>query len=66
MKFDLGETEKEMFDRISKWNWWFAWYPIRISSHDWRWLEYVQRCGNVEYTGLVRWNYRKKEPNESN
>lgn len=31
------------------WHVWFAWHPVRIKDHDCRWLEKVERRGNLEY-----------------
>jgi hypothetical protein len=64
MKFDLGETEKETIARMTKWHWWFAWHPVQITEHDWRWLEHVQRCASFSFSGYITWNYREKEPTE--
>ena len=56
MKIDCGETRKEKRDRLKKCHKWFAWYPVRVGSHDCRWLEYVDRqccysydCVDKEY-----------------
>ena len=43
MKFDCGETAQEEINRLGEWHRWFAWYPIKISEHDCRWLEFVER-----------------------
>lgn len=43
MKFDLGETRYEKIARLEKWHRWFAWYPVRVAEHDYRWLEIVER-----------------------
>ncbi len=45
MKFDCGQTRQERVDHLSKWHSWFAWHPIRVGSHDCRWLEWVERKG---------------------
>ena len=47
MKFDCGETGRERVSRLSNWHWWFAWHPVRIGSHDCRWLEWVARKGEA-------------------
>ena len=48
MKFDLGETFEEKRERLSHWHRWFAWRPVRISDHDYRWLEYVERKAELD------------------
>jgi hypothetical protein len=57
MKFDCGETTAEWGERRSKWHKRYAWYPVRVGSHDCRWLEYVERRSiwSWEYH---RWEYR--------
>lgn len=45
MKLDFGETFEEKEKRLSKWHKFFAWYPVAISAHDYRWLETVRRKG---------------------
>jgi len=66
MKFDLGETWKEQEERLQRWHRWFAWHPVRVASHDYRWLEYVQRKGTWRYWddefgsyGTI-WEYREQ------
>jgi hypothetical protein len=40
MKFDCGPAyEKKV------WHKWFAWHPVRLGSHDCRWLETLERKG---------------------
>jgi hypothetical protein len=41
------------------WHVWFAWYPVRIKDHDCRWLEKVERRGNLEYyyDGGTYWKF---------
>jgi hypothetical protein len=43
MRFDCGETAFEKKVRLSLWHKWFAWYPVKLSAHDCRWLEWVER-----------------------
>lgn len=43
MKFNCGETDSERRARQSTWHRWFAWRPVRVASHDCRWLEWVER-----------------------
>lgn len=42
MKFNCGETLAEK-KRLGQRHRWFAWYPVRVGSHDCRWLETVER-----------------------
>ena len=60
MKIDFGETRLEKVDRLSKPHKWFAWYPVEISAHDYRWLEYVERKGRPSALceGLWFWKYK--------
>lgn len=61
MKFDCGETSAEWSNRRQRWHRWFAWYRVRIASHDCRWLEYVERKGTASYGGDWDWIYRVPE-----
>lgn len=47
MKFDCGETWSEKKERLGKWHRHFAWWPVSITSHDCRWLEFVERKGEL-------------------
>ena len=59
MKFDCGETWAEKYKRLTQWHDYFAWRPVRISDHDCRWLETIQRKGEVLW-GEWDWEYRAK------
>ena len=63
MKIDFGETHSEKVERLSKPHKWFAWYPVEISAHDYRWLEYVERKGKFYlFSGGIQswwiWTYK--------
>jgi len=65
MKIDFGETQLEKIERLSKPHKWFAWYPVGISAHDHRWLEYVERTGRqsvlfdfISSQGCWFWTYK--------
>lgn len=60
MKFDCGETWQEQQDRLMKWHTWFAWHPVRIGSHDCRWLENIERIGTPPkwFDDPWTWEYR--------
>ena len=60
MKFNCGLTREEkdklreaedsriwneIYNYITQWHDWFAWYPVRVGSKDCRWLETVERLG---------------------
>jgi hypothetical protein len=73
MKFNCGPTEEERRadklrrwfterDRMKNWRPWFAWYPVRVASHDCRWLETVEyRATGDTYTVFGwKWEYRAK------
>ena len=63
MKIDCGETYLEQHARLSQWHRWFAWHPIRLGSHDCRWLEKIWRKGEY-YCSYASsgwtWKYREK------
>ncbi len=60
MKFDCGKTWEERHNFLTKWHLWFAWHPVRVGSHDCRWLEMVEREGKL--SGMMdatwSWEYR--------
>lgn len=59
MKIDFGETVSERMERLQKWHTVFAWLPKQIDTHDYRWLEYVQRRAVIlSYLQLVQWEYK--------
>jgi hypothetical protein len=61
MKFDCVETIKEKKIRLEQWHDWFAWYPVRVGSHDGRWLETIKRQGLFDSCDrLYAWRYRAK------
>jgi len=65
MKFDCDkflDYLKIRKDRRMTWHVWFAWHPVRIQDHDCRWLEKVERRGNLEFyqEGGTYWNYEYK------
>lgn len=64
MRFDCGETYEEWEARLSDWHPWFAWHPVRLGSHDCRWLETVMRKGTIygcpgDYYWV--WKYKAEE-----
>jgi len=71
MKFDCGPTYQEkkaikdalwtaIVDHKSQWHKWFAWFPVRVGSHDCRWLEHVERRGEwSEYWDTWSYEYRR-------
>lgn len=45
------------------WHRWFAWYPVCVGSHDWRWLEVVESKGEYRdwgMAGAAGWVYEKR------
>lgn len=63
MKFDcgnLGESLEEKKARLKEWHTWFAWHPIRIGPHDYRWLETVVRKGRFQ-GDYWEWQYTAHE-----
>lgn len=62
MKLDCGPTVAEKRADREHWHLWFAWHPVRIGSHDCRWLEKVWRRYKRDYnTG--RWELKFAEYN---
>ena len=71
MKFDCGETRKEKQVRLGQerirkeqWHKWFAWYPVRVGSHDCRWFEWVERKITISFfwgTRIKNKKYRAVE-----
>ena len=57
MKFDCGPTWEEKVEAKSKWHRCFAWFPVRIASHDCRWLEVVERKGKRSGMMDPAWAY---------
>lgn len=64
MRFDCGPTWQEREAAKKAWHRWFAWHPVRIGdSHDCRWLETVERKGELHSCGSFggdwwTWEYR--------
>lgn len=66
MKFNCGPTWNDEKKQKEEWHLWFAWYPIKIKSHDCRWLENIYRKGtfiqsaNLGYYRWI-WEYESRE-----
>lgn len=45
MKFDTRPQQGRRFFRLHQWHRWFAWRPVRVGAHHYRWLEVVERRG---------------------
>lgn len=60
MKFDCGLTSYEKYEARKQWHRWFAYRPVRIGTHDCRWLETVERKRNIgQWPGIPNtWEYR--------
>ena len=61
MKFDCGPTPLEKHNAKEQWHDWFAWHPVRLGSHDCRWMETVQRKGKFQFDsqgGGYNWKYK--------
>lgn len=61
MKFDCGETWQEKKARLSQWHRHFAWRPVKLSDHDCRWLEFVERRGSYECGWEWGWTWEYRE-----
>jgi hypothetical protein len=61
VKFDCGETWEEKKTRLAKWHKVFVIFPRRVGIHDCRWLETIERKGEL-FVGIRRffwsWEYR--------
>lgn len=62
MKFDCGPSRKTKIERKQEWHDWFAWHPVRLGEHDCRWLETVERKGELQFCfeGFC-WEYEYRE-----
>ena len=58
MRFDCGPTWAERRAAKEQWHRFFAVFPRRLGSHDCRWMEWIERKGEV-HCGLhgVWWTY---------
>lgn len=59
MKFDCDKWKYKY-----EWHRWFAWYPVKVAEHDCRWLEYVDRKGELICGGFgdAFWNWEYRLP----
>lgn len=60
MKFNFGLTRTERMASKEEWHDWFAWRPVAVGSHDWRWMEKVDRKGEYSVgcaSGFVHWDW---------
>jgi hypothetical protein len=67
MKWDCGPDWPEKKAALEQWHRWFAWRPIRIDSHDCRWLEMIERRGELHAfagEGWWEWKYRALDPHQ--
>jgi hypothetical protein len=63
MRFNCGPSYEERFALKQDWHRWFAWRPVRVAPGDCRWLEYLERKGEV-FRGLsyYHWAFEYREP----
>lgn len=64
MRFNCGPTLQEKIAAKEQWHIWFAWFPVRVTPGDCRWLEKVKRKGEyVSWPGdsYFVWEYRTIE-----
>lgn len=57
MRFDGGETWDEKRVRLEKPHRRFAWRPVCVGPHDYRFLEFVTRQGCLWYGEYWEWDY---------
>jgi hypothetical protein len=70
MKFDCGETQEEKQSRLREWHRFFCIWPRRVGYRDCRWLETIERKGDlvIGYIGngingfCWKWEYRPIQP----
>ncbi len=65
MKFNCGPAYEVRWERrhkhLTNWHRKFAWFPVRVTEGDCRWLEYVERRGVYyasPYAASWEWEYR--------
>ena len=61
MKFNCDREPR--VDQKKSWHVWFAWYPVKVGPGDCRWLEKVERRGQLDYfyDGSPYWLYEYRE-----
>ena len=77
MKWDCGPTHAErhaarrarheaLVAERSKWRSWFAWFPVRVGSHDCRWLETIERRSELKLVFIdYKWVHEYRAPESS-
>lgn len=64
MKFNCGHSTSKKNKLKEDWHDWFAWYPVRVAEGDCRWLETVERKGELHYDFLAGdWIFEYREKN---
>ena len=53
-----AKTYKEKTNLLEKDHDWFAWYPVKIESGDWIWMETVKRRLLFRFIGPSIWVYK--------
>lgn len=57
MKLTFKAAE-DRYNRLTNWHSWFAWHPVRVATDDVRWLERVERKGELlEGVGQRFWDW---------
>lgn len=73
MKFDCGPTRtekrklkeekiKKKYAHLSKWHKRFAWFPVKVGSHDCRWLETIEKRIDIIHDGFGNFYFREYRP----
>lgn len=61
MRFDC---HKRYFKK-KEWHKWFAWYPVEVAERDCRWMETIERKGNlIIYSGDCYWEFEYRAIND--
>ena len=51
--------DREWLERVTTWEPWFAWYPVRLLTYEVAWLRWVKRRPAVsgQHMNLNLWDY---------
>jgi len=71
VKFNCGLTREDAYKRrrkyeakLAEWHDYFTWWPLKIKSHDCRWLETIERRRrfiNGDFASYWKTEYRSKK-----
>ena len=58
MRFKCGMSLVDRRASLMKWHCWYAWFPVRVGPHDFRWLEPVWRLGGYWRDDFMSYTHR--------